>query len=101
MSVTNSGNVVGLEPWLPWPFKSCGWWSQPVRAERLAALRIGMAACLLIDILTSYRTHLHDFFGQGGLGGSRVCAYCTEAPGFNWSLLCALPGASGFLSGAF
>jgi hypothetical protein len=60
---------------------------QPVRAERLAALRIGMAGCLLIDILTSYRAGLHDFFGQGGLGGAQTFAYYGEAPRLNWSLL--------------
>ena len=46
-----------------------------------------MAGCLLIDILTSYRPYLQDFFGPGGLGGSRMFAYYGEAPKLNWSLL--------------
>ena len=87
MIETSDRNVVGLEPWLPWPLKAWGWWSQPVRAERLAALRIGMAACLLIDLLTTYRQHLLDYFGTGGLGGSQMFAYFGEAPRLNWSLL--------------
>jgi len=79
--------VVGLKPWLPWPLDKWGWWSDPVRAERLAVLRIALAAVLLIDLLTSYRPHLHEFFGKGGLGGSQMFAYYGEAPKFNWSLL--------------
>jgi hypothetical protein len=79
--------VVGLEPWLPWPLSAWEWWSRPVRAERLAVLRIGLAAFLLIDILTSYRPHLHAFFGSEGLGGARMFAYYGEAPKLNWSIL--------------
>jgi hypothetical protein len=87
MSATTDRIVVGLEPWLPWPLKAWGWWRQSVRAERLAALRIGMAACLLIDLLTTYGPHLPDYFGTGGLGGSQMFAYYGEAPRLNWSLL--------------
>src|ERR1700724_3679078 len=87
MSEMTDVKVVGLEPWLPWPLKAWGWWSQPVRAERVAALRIGMAACLLIDLLTTYRPHLLEYFGTEGLGGSQMFAYFGEAPRLNWSLL--------------
>src|SRR5207244_12082249 len=87
MSQTKERHVVGVEPWLPWPFKASAWWTPPVRAERLAVLRIAMAGCLLIDILTSYRAGLHDFFGQGGLGGAQLFAYYSETPRLNWSLL--------------
>src|SRR5262249_27007776 len=87
MSQAKADNAVGLKPWLPWPFSAWGWWTDPVRAERLAVLRIGMAACLLIDILPSYGAGLHDFFGRGGLGGAQTFAYYSEAPKLNWSLL--------------
>ncbi len=87
MSILPSPRVVGLEPWLPWPLKASDWWTQPVRAERLAVLRVGVAACLLIDILTSYLPHLQDFFGTAGLGGTEMFAYYGEAPKLNWSLL--------------
>jgi hypothetical protein len=43
------------------------WWTEPVRAERLAALRIGLAAVLLADVLTTYWPHAADFFGKGSL----------------------------------
>jgi hypothetical protein len=49
-----SGDVVGLRPWLPWPLSRWHWWTEPVPAERLAALRIGLAAALLLDLLTTY-----------------------------------------------
>jgi hypothetical protein len=87
MNLQPEPNVVGVEPWLPWPLSAWGWWTRPVRAERLAALRIGLAACLLIDILTSYRPHLAEFFGDGGLGGPKLFGYYGEAPHFHWSLL--------------
>src|SRR5262245_6856772 len=87
MSQTVERHVVGLQPWLPWPFKTWHWWTQPVRAEGLATLRIAVAACLLIDILASYHSQLLNYFGQGGLGGSRTFAYFGEAPRLNWSLL--------------
>src|ERR1700752_2446161 len=87
MSQTNERHVAGLEPWLPWPLRTWSWWTRPVRAERLAVLRIAMAGCLLIALLTSYRGHLQDFFGQGGLGGSQMFAYYGAAPRLNWSLL--------------
>jgi hypothetical protein len=87
MSDKSQCQVAGLEPWLPWPLCASDWWTKPVRAEHLAVLRIAVAGCLLIDMLTSYRPHLHDFFGQDGLGGSRLFAYYAEAPNLNWSLL--------------
>src|SRR4051812_22330288 len=87
MSEIKQPHVVGLEPWLPWPLRAWAWWTRPVRAEGLAALRIGLAACLLIDILTSYRPQLMEFFGNGGLGGPRMFAYYGDAPKLNWSLL--------------
>jgi hypothetical protein len=59
--------VVGVQAWLPWPLRAWTWWTRPVRAECLAVLRIGLAFCLLVDLLTSYRSHLHDFFGNGAL----------------------------------
>ena len=44
----------GRDPWLPWPLSQYPWWSEPVPAERLAALRIGLAAVLLLDVLVFY-----------------------------------------------
>lgn len=101
MSVPQIANMAGLQPWLPWPLSAWSWWTQPVRAERLAALRIGLAGCLLIDILTSYRSHLFDFFGAGGLGGSKLFGYYCESPHFHWSLLHGLGDNAALLAAAF
>lgn len=77
--------VVGLKPWLPrflarWPS-----WTEPVRAERLALLRIGVAAVLLLDILANYLPHLGDLYGPNSLGESQVL--WQDRPATFWSLL--------------
>jgi hypothetical protein len=64
--------VVGLTPWLPWPLARWAWWTEPVRAERLAALRIGLGLVLLVDILGFYLPHAADFYGPNSLGGGSV-----------------------------
>lgn len=62
--------IAGLVPWLPWPLSRWRAWTEPVPAQRLAALRIGLSLCLLLDILTTYGPHVHDFYGPDSL--SRV-----------------------------
>jgi hypothetical protein len=87
MNAPTATHVAGLEPWLPWPLRAWPWWTEPVRAEGLAIVRIALALCLLVDILVSYRPHLLEFFGSGGLGGAEMFAYYSEPPKLNWSLL--------------
>jgi hypothetical protein len=79
--------VVGLRPWLPWPLGRSRWWTQPIRAERLAALRIGVAAVLLIDVLTTYLPHAADFYGRDSLGAPYVFAARFARNSAYWSLL--------------
>jgi len=55
---------IGLAPLWPWPLSRWHWWAAPVRAERLAALRIGLALLLLIDVLTTYLPNATLFFGD-------------------------------------
>src|SRR5262249_40929583 len=89
------GHVVGPRPWFPWPLSRWRWWNEPVRAERLAALRIGLALILLIDVLTSYLPLSADFFSRGGIGDRALFAYRFEyqhgdrkgQPTGRWSLL--------------
>lgn len=77
--------VVGVEPWLPGLLARSSWWSAPVAAERLAALRIGIAAALLLDLAVGILPHFRDFFGPGSLGAQGVFG---PAPGSaQWSLL--------------
>src|SRR2546430_15794015 len=80
-------NITGLRPWLPWPLNRWRWWTEPVPAERLAALRIGLAGALLIDLLTTYLSHIHDFFGPNSAGGPEVFGFLTTPPSWRWSLL--------------
>jgi hypothetical protein len=71
--------------WLPWPLNRSKWWVRPVRAERLAAFRIGLAAVLLVDVLVTYLPYVDDFFGPEPLAGSAV--HTGGMQGWNWSLL--------------
>lgn len=82
-----AARVVGVVPWLPWPFAAWDWWTRPVRAEKLAALRIAMGLCLLADLLLTYGPHVHDFFGPGSLGAPDIYAWRANAPRLTWSLL--------------
>jgi hypothetical protein len=82
--------ILGVKPWLPWPLSQWRSWTEPARAESLAALRIGVAAVLTLDILCSYLPRVHDFFGPDSLsriGERDVFAWYARAPHYNWSLL--------------
>src|SRR5262245_1798696 len=79
--------VVGLQPWLPWPLNRWRWWIVPVRAERLAALRIGLALCLLIDLLLTYVPACTSLFGADSLGAPPTHEWNFTAPSWRWSLL--------------
>jgi hypothetical protein len=83
----SAANTIGLQPWFPWPLSRWRWWSRPVRAERLAALRIGLSACLLFDLFTSYLPHLADFYGQGSLSEPPLYRFLWKEHKWNWSLL--------------
>jgi uncharacterized membrane protein YphA (DoxX/SURF4 family) len=61
--------VVGLTPLWPWPLSRWRWLAAPVRAERLAILRIGLALMLLIDVLTTYVPNATLFYGADSFAG--------------------------------
>src|SRR5262245_38455872 len=85
--------VVGTRPCLP---RFLGeWLTAPVRAERLAALRIGFAAVLLVDILVTYLPFLKDYYGPGSLSWPDVFASRFESPYWHWSILRWLPDSWG------
>jgi hypothetical protein len=79
--------VVGLRPWLPWPLSAWLWWTTPVAAERLAALRIGVTLCLLADIALNYAPETFSYFGKGGIGDPVVFDWRFQPPRTTWSLL--------------
>lgn len=78
--------VVGLQPWLPWPLCRLPWWTDSVPAERLAALRIGLAAVLLVDILGCYLPYLGVFLGPGSLGEAGIFADRGWTGRLRWSV---------------
>jgi Vitamin K-dependent gamma-carboxylase len=80
-------NVVGIQPWLPWPLSNWRCWTEPVRAERLAMLRIGLSMCLLFDICYNYAPRMMLYFGQGGLGDPDIFDWRFHTPRTTWSLL--------------
>jgi hypothetical protein len=78
--------VMGWQPWLPWPLSAWRWWTEPVRAEHLAVLRIGLAAVLLCDIFLTYLPRVDAFFGPNSLGSPELFEYMHRAGRWNWSL---------------
>ena len=89
----NDQLVVGLQPRLPGFLGSSRWWNEPVRAERLAAVRIGTALVLLLDVLWMYGPRTTDFYGGDSLGSPEVFAGRLSY-GFRWSLLAGLSDQS-------
>jgi hypothetical protein len=85
-----SERVVGIRPWLPWPLSQVPWWTEPIRAERLAAFRIGVAAVLFCDVLWTYIPQAAIYFGPGTLGSPELYRNLTKAPAWNWTLLAGL-----------
>ncbi len=81
--------VVGARPWLPGSLGRSAWWAAPVPAERLAALRVGTGAVLLLDILLTYWPHASTFFGAGSLGAPEVFGR-DRPPFWMWSPLAHL-----------
>jgi hypothetical protein len=67
--------IIGLKPWLPPPLSKSEWWTAPVPAERLAALRIGVGLTLLLDVLGTYLPHAVDLLGDGSVSQTAAFAH--------------------------
>jgi hypothetical protein len=93
--VTREPTVLGIAPALPGPLSRWRWLTDPVPAERAAALRIAVAAVLLFDILVLYAPNLTTLYGAGGFGDPAVVAPVFEAPSWRWSLLQVFPATWG------
>ena len=87
--------VVGVQPWFPWPLSRWAWWTEPVPAERVAALRIATALVLLFDLLACYLPHFHTLFSPDALGGRDLYAGLFRADHGYWSVLRVLPDGWG------
>ena len=75
--------VVGVKPWLPWPLSRWRWLTEPVPAESLAGLRIGIAALLLLDILCTYLPYANVLFGGDSLGRPGIFRFLYR-PEWSW-----------------
>src|SRR5262245_14388952 len=84
---SSNRRIVGLKPWLPWPLSAWSWWTEPVRAERLALLRIGVALCVLLDLSVYYGPGLLDYFAKGSLGDAEFFYWQSQPPRTGCSLL--------------
>lgn len=89
----NSIPVVGTKPRLFGSLVQSSWWTMPIRAERMAAFRIGMGLALLLDIFCFYLPSAHDFFGGNSLGSPEIFAGRT-ADLWRWSLLGGISDAA-------
>jgi hypothetical protein len=85
-SLNQPGAIIGIKPWLPWPLSRWKLWTAPVAAERLAALRIGLAAVLFFDVLLTYLPMATTFFGKGSLGSPSMFAHRFKSPSLLWSV---------------
>lgn len=85
--VTNYRALGNQYPWLPWPLNRFAWLNRPVRAERLAAFRIGLATILLADVVITYLPNISDFYGPDRMVPSRPSGLVTDPARWNWSLL--------------
>jgi hypothetical protein len=84
--------VVGTRPWLPAMLRSWSWLNDPVPAERLAALRIGIGLVLFFDVLLTYCPFRYDYFGPGSLAEPDVFRGHFAGPSWAWSVIRWWPG---------
>jgi hypothetical protein len=75
--------VVGVRPWFPWPLSHWRWLTEAIPAERLAILRIGMAAVLILDIFCTYLPNVTTFFGRDSLGRPELYRQ-IDPPPWSW-----------------
>jgi hypothetical protein len=73
-------SVVGLGPLIPWPLSRWRWLAAPVRAERLAVLRIGLIFILLLDVLTTYLPNATLLFGADSFAAGNTFDYNIKWP---------------------
>lgn len=85
--LSESADVVGVQPWLPRPLAKWSWWTRPIRAEVYAVLRIATAAVLLLDQGLTMLPHLGSLYGGGSAGAPSLFAWMFERPNMHWSLL--------------
>ena len=84
-----------ISPRFPWPFSRWTWLTEPVPAERLAAVRIATAAALLLDLCLGCLPYFNLLFTADGLAGRDAYPLRFREGTLYWSLLRWLPDAWG------
>lgn len=84
---TEHSQVTGIQPALPWPMARSSWWTNPIRGEVYALLRIGLAAVLLLDQMFTILPYFNELFGSGTSGDPNLAAWIFESPQAHWSVL--------------
>lgn len=79
--------IVGIQPWFPWPLSRWKWWTDPIRAERLAALRIGLSLLLLFDVLFTLIPNVPHFFDPEGIWYPHLYPGEFEDGQLHWTVL--------------
>ncbi len=87
--------TLGIQPRFPWPLSRWAWWTEPVPAERVAALRVAAALAVLVDLALGYGPDFHALFSPDALGGRDLYASRFRGDHGFWSLLRVLPDAWG------
>lgn len=87
--------IVGVQPWFPWPLSRWSWWTEPIPAERVAALRIVTALVVLLDLLACWLPHFYTLLSPDALGGRDLYASRFQSGHSYWSVLRVLPDSWG------
>jgi hypothetical protein len=93
--MTTEPRFVGVQPWFPGVLGRWKWLTEPVPAERVAALRIVTAVALLLDIGLGYLPHFSVLFSADALGGKDLYPARFRDGHFYWSVLRWLPDSWG------
>lgn len=93
--MTGPPRFLGLKPWFPGRLGRWTWLSEPIPAERVAALRIATAAVLIVDILLEYMPCFSIAFSPDALGGRELYAPRFRDGHYFWSVLRWLPDSWG------
>lgn len=86
MIPSTTPKIVGTVPQLPQFLAGCTALVEPLRAERMAAFRIGIGLILALDILITYLPFARQFFGAESLGDPAVFASRLTSDSFRWSI---------------
>jgi Vitamin K-dependent gamma-carboxylase len=83
--------LVGIQPRLPGALGRWRWLLAPVPAERVAALRVAVAVCALLDLFVGTLPQFHSYYRADALGGSGAFESRFRSDHYYWSLLRVLP----------